>query len=144
MSVVYLYHSEDSDFGGFLSAASLIPVLDQYCYMFGGERAAIHPADAEYPSWSETEYATLEEAYEAYPDHTWIYLDPHATKYLDEMDAHPLDDVVYLAGHDDYGYKDTTFIGERYKLRMAGNDFEGHAIPCLVAALCDRWSRSWQ
>jgi len=139
MAVIYLFYTEDDDRGGVLSAASVASILDQFAYMFGGEIACIHPAGADYPAVAPTVVESLEQAQAAHPDHEWVYLDPTATKHVSEY-QHPADNVVYVAGHDDTGYGDSETPGTHVRV-MEG---EGHAIPCLIALCCDRWSRSWQ
>jgi len=145
MSIIYMYHNEDSGTGGGLSAAQLIPLLDQYTYMFGGERAEIMPVDSGYDSNTpQNTYNSLEDAWLAYPNYTWVYLSPYATTHLDEI-AHPNDDVVYVVGHDLDGYSDSNLSnGIQVRLRTTTEPLEGHAIPCLISALNDRWSRQWQ
>ena len=137
MSVIYLYHTEDEDFGG-MSAGQAVPMLDQFLKMFGGMRACIHPTDADYSTSASTSYDTLEDAQAAYPDHAWVYLDPTATDKLETF-VHPTGDTVYVVGHDAHGYGDSVLEGTRLKIM----NFVGHAIPCLIAAICDRGSKSW-
>ncbi len=136
MAVVFLYHTEGTDFGGNLSAAFAIPMLDQFLKMVGGVRACVHPADADYKTSASDTYDTLEDVQAAYPDHEWVYLDPTATDELKDF-VHPVGDTVYVVGHDRYGYGDSALNGTRLKIM----DFVGHAIPCLIAAACDRWSK---
>ena len=136
MSVKYLYHTEDTSTGGYLSAAYSVPLLDQILKMYGGERMCIHPAGADYKPTSSEHYPTLESAQAVYPNHTWIYLDHKADEYLEN---HPDDNAVYAVGHDLTGY-DGTKNGISYRLRTV-NGFEGHAIVCLAMACADRWIR---
>ncbi len=138
MSVIYLYYTEDDDFGGSLSTAFAVPMLDQFLSMFGGQRACVHPVDADYKASAKDSYNTLEDAQAAYPDHEWIYLDRNATTHISEY-QHPLDNVVYVVGHDADGYGDSS-IGKTIKVTK----LDGHAIPCLISAVTDRWSRAWQ
>lgn len=138
MSVIYLYYTEGDDFGGSLSAAYAVPMLDYFLKMLGGQRACVHPVDADYNTSANDSYDTLEDAQAAYPDHEWIYLDASAEMHISEY-RHQLDNVVYAVGHDRFGYGDST-IGQTVKV----TEFDGHAIPSLIAAVADRWSRSWQ
>ncbi len=141
MSIVYLYHTEDSEKGGTLSAAGAgtVSMLDQFLKMFGGVRACVHPVEAEYKPTASTSYDTLADAQAAYLDHEWVYLDPTATDTLADF-VHPVGNTVYVVGHDEYGYGDLVLKGTRLKIM----DVVGFAIPCLIAAVCDRWSKSWQ
>lgn len=144
MSVIYCYYTESVGTGGYLSAAQAVPLLDQMLYMYGGNRIAIHPPDADYPATSPETYPSLADAQGAYPNHTWVYLDSMATSYIDEL-AHPVDNVVYVAGHDLTGYGGETLNGNTFKIRTQVPGFEGHAIVCLSMAVADRWARmkSW-
>lgn len=140
MSVVYLYYTEGVASGGSVSSAFAVPMLEQFLKMFGGERACIHPADADYNASSPDSYDTLEDAQAAYPDHVWVYLDSASETHISAY-QHESDNVVYVVGHDQSGYGDSTITGQTIK--VIGS--VGHAIPCLIAVAVDRWSRSsWQ
>jgi len=136
MSVKYLYYTEDADTGGNLSAAEGVPWLDQFLYMYGGGRICIHPENADYNPSSDESYPTLEAAVAMYPDHQWIFLDHSAKTFLDEYPPN-VDNVIYAVGHDAFGYGDSELPGMRVKLRTVF-DTEGHAIPTLIAAICER------
>lgn len=139
MSVIYLYYTEDANFGGSLSAAFAVPMLDQFALMYGGELACIHPVNTDYPATVATQFATLEDAQKAYPSHEWLYLDHNASDSLDDY-VHPADNVVYVAGHDRDGFG-SSVIGRSVKLKTLQVPFVGHAIPSLIALACDRRSR---
>ena len=140
MAVVFLFYTEDENIGSTLSAAQAVPMLDQFVYMFGGQYAAIHPKDADYPPKVHTTYPSLAVAQKAYPNHNWVILDPNAKKYLDEF-THPKENVVYLVGHDAGGFQGKAPKGTKVKLRTIQDNFEGYAIPTLIATACDRWVR---
>lgn len=145
MSVKYLYYTESEATGGGLSAAHVVPLLDQELAMVGGSRMCIHPTDADYPATASESYHTLAAAQVAYPNYTWLYLDAEATQYLDELPP-PVDDVVYVVGHDLMGYEGNSLNGERYKIRTLRTEpFQGHSIVMLTHAAIDRWVRmaSW-
>jgi len=67
MSVKFLYYTEDTEKGGYLSSANSIPFLDQMTLMYGGEHICIHPSDATYIATSTEQHNTLAEAQSAYP-----------------------------------------------------------------------------
>ncbi len=140
MSVKYLYYTEDTSTGGYLSAACAVPLLDQVLKMYGGERMCVHPAGADYMASAGESYKTLAEAQAAYPLHTWVYLDSSSGSFLDEL-AHPSDDVVYVVGHDLTGYGKGILNGRTYKLRVLPEVFAGHAMVCLSVVAIDRWIR---
>lgn len=144
MSIKYLYYTEGISTGGVLSAAFAVPFLDQVLLMYGGERMCIHPDGAEYGASAPESYPTLAAAQAAYSNHTWIYLCQSGSQCLDEL-VHPVDNVVYVVGHDLTGYG-VDNPSKRYKLRVVPPDFEGHAIVCLSMAAIDRWMRlaPWQ
>lgn len=139
-NLIYLYYTEDPSIGGALSSSNCISMLDQFIYMVGsGERACIHPINAEYSATSQNVFNTLEEAHEKYKKYNWVYLDPKAKESLSTF-LHPKGDTVYVVGHDSEGYGKSKLIGKQIKIM----NFEGHALPCLISALVDRWSKSWQ
>lgn len=140
MSVKYLYFTEGVGTGGSLSAAHAIPGLDQFLYMFGGERMCVHPAGADYAASAEESFDTLAAAQAAYSLHQWLYLDPAADVFLDEVSP-AADNVVYAVGHDLTGYGGEPLNGNTYKLRVLPVGFVGHAITCLSVAAVDRWIR---
>jgi len=140
MSVVFLCYTEDTGTGGNLSTAFSIPMLDQFMYMFGWELVGIHPEGADYPPRISKIFPTLSKARDEYPHHSWVFLDPTATFFLDQY-SHPKDDVVYAVGHDLTGFGDEPLEGTSVRLRVKPEPFEGHAVPCLIAAACHRWAR---
>jgi len=145
MSIKYLYYTESMAIGGTLSAAHAVPLLDQMLGMFGGKRMCVHPNDADYKATSAEQYPTLAAAQAAHPSHTWIYLDPDATQYIDEIE-HPANDVVYAVGHDATGYGGEELNGNTCKLRtIRAKPFVGFALVCLSVVAHDRWTRmkSW-
>ncbi len=138
MSVKYLYYTEDTSTGGYLSAACAVPFLDQILKMYGGERMCVHPEGADYEASAKESFPTLESAQAAYPLYQWLYLVGDADIFLDEISP-PADNVVYAVGHDLTGYDGV--IDEGYKLRVIPESFDGHAIVCLCVAAIDRWIR---
>lgn len=141
MSVKYLYYTESTATGGALSAAYAVTALDQVLAMFGGERMAIHPKDADYESSAGESFSTLESAQAAYPLHQWLYLDAVSDAYLDALDP-PADNVVYAVGHDLTGYGGEELNGKTYKLRTLRTEpFQGHAMIMLSVSAIDRWTR---
>jgi len=145
--IKYIFHTEGDEFGGMLSMATPASTsfADQLCYLYGGELACIHPEDADYDSMCKTQFPTLEAVQETYPNYTFVYFDPTATTYLDEFN-HPEDNVVYVVGHDNYGFGDSDISnGTKIKLRtLHPEPFEAHAFSCLSSAIQDRWSKKWQ
>ena len=144
MSIKYLYYTEDTGTGGQLSAAFAVPGLDQILSMFGGERMAIHSADADYNSTASESFETLADAQAAYLNHTWIYLTGDAPTFLDELTPLP-NDVVYVVGHDSTGFGGESLNGNAYKLRVLKDSFTGYALTILSTVAIDRWCRmqSW-
>lgn len=142
MSVVYLYHSQDPEVAANLTFGngSMVSLLDHYCAMFGAKWAAVHPGG--YQNYAGENYPTYEDAYQAYPNHTWVYLDPNADVALHEFE-HPEDDVVYVVGRDIEGFSGVELHGQKVRLdtKKKGEMF---SVACLIAVACNRWSRQWQ
>lgn len=145
MSVIYMYHSQDPTFASQCSTGSgpMISLLDHFCALYGGEWVCIHPGG--YKTHCGTNYPDLSAAYKAYPNHTWIYLDPKGEIALSEFE-HPKDNIVYVVGDDHEGFKGEEFKGPSVRIENAHNDQtkESFAIACLLMVICDRWSRRWQ
>jgi len=141
-NIIFMFYTESEAFGGSLSVAYAVPMLDQFIKMYGGKMAGIHPVDADYSANVANTYSTLEDAQAAYPRHEWMYMDATGTRFLDEY-VHPADNVVYVAGHDRFGYgRSDLSNGVKIKLRTIQSDFDGHALPTLITVACDRWART--
>jgi hypothetical protein len=107
--------------------------------LYGGEWACIH--QGEYQTLCGTNYPSLSVAYEAYPDHTWVYLDSKAEITLNEFE-HPKDNVVYVVGDDHEGFRDEMLRGPSIRIKSRHDDGrESFAIACLIMIICNRWSR---
>lgn len=144
MSIVYIYHSRDPASSGQCSSGNgpTISLLDHFCTLYNGEWACIHPGG--YKTLCGTNYPNLSAAYQAYPNHTWVYLDPKGEVTLHEF-QHPIDNVVYVVGDDHEGFKGEKFRGTGVRIESNHNDGrETFAIACLIMVICDRWSRLWQ
>ena len=145
MSIIYMYHSRDPATSGQCSSGngSMISLLDHFCALYGGEWASIHPGG--YKTHCGVNYQSLPVAYEAYPDHTWVYLDSKSETTLDEFE-HPKDNVVYVVGDDHEGFKGEEFKGPSVRIENRHNDNERESFPiaCLIMVICNRWSRRWQ
>jgi hypothetical protein len=127
--MVYLmYFREQSNF------SDSHPWIDKLLNLFGVKPIVICPGmtskDVPY-------FDTVQEAYEAFSDYTWIWLDANGDKYLDEI-THPEDSVVYAVGSDYTGFGDFVGEGQRIKLRIA-ETFAPMVVPMV---LYDRALRS--
>ena len=136
---VFIFYSENPEMGmGGLSAGPGIVWIDQFMNMYGYDYACIHPEDADYKAFTSKTYATLDDAMKDHTDKEWIFIDPTADGYLEEIDH--IESKVYVVGHDGKGFHEGV-KGRSAKLRIPS---VGHALPCLIAAASDRWSRTWQ
>lgn len=142
MSVVYLYHSQNPDVAGTLTLGNgnMVSLLDHFCTMFGAKWAAVHPGG--YQNYAGENYPTYEDAFQAYPDYAWIYLDPNSDVSLQDLE-HPKDNVVYVVGRDIEGFKDVELHGPRVRLDTYSKG-EMFSVACLIAVACNRWSKQWQ
>jgi hypothetical protein len=144
MSVIYMYHSQDPDFGGMcgLGQNPAVAMLDHFCSLYGGQWECIHPGG--YKTHCSTNHLNLQAAYEAHPDHLWVHLDSKGEVNLREF-QHPVDNVVYVVGHDYEGFRGEDLIGPVVRIENARNDErESFAVACLIMVICNRWSRPWQ
>jgi hypothetical protein len=120
----------------------MISLLDHFCTLYGGEWVCIHPGG--YKTYCGITFLNLAAAYEAYPEHTWVYLDPKGEITLNEFE-HPKDNVVYVVGDDHEGFKGEMLDGQKVRIESKHNDGrESFAIACLIMVICNRWSRQWQ
>ena len=138
-----MYHSQDPASASQCSTGNgpMISLLDHFCTLYGGEWVAIHPGG--YQTHCGVNYPSLSAAYEIYPDHTWVYLDPRGGITLNKFE-HPKDNVVYVVGDDHRGFGTEEFRGPSVRIENRHGDRESFAIACLIMVICDRWSRQWQ
>lgn len=144
MSVIYLYYSHDPTKAGQCSTGNgpMISLLDHFCTLYGGKWNCIHPGG--YKTHCGVNFPSLSAAYEEYPDHMWVYLDPKAEVTLNEFE-HPKDNVVYVVGDDHAGFKGEELRGPMIRIECAHKDGrESFAVACLIMVICNRWSRPWQ
>lgn len=111
--------------------------IDKWCGIYGVHPAIVARADLARsqdrpPYW----FRRLEEAV-AHPDfegHSFVWLDPEATHYWDEVEL-PKEDVVFCIGSDLLGFDGFEHEGQRVKLRPPNPKFEGEWYASMVVPL---------
>lgn len=127
--MVYLmYFRENSNF------SDAHPWIDKILALFGMKPIVICPELAGV-SKDVPYFSTVQEAYEAFSDYTWIWLDVSGDKYLDQI-PHPKDNVVYAVGSDYTGFD---FIGEGERVKLRINET---FAPMIIPMVCyDRMTK---
>ena len=135
MTVYLLFHPQD-----FGRNPMTYTHGDFWCSLFRIHPYIIESGNASVPS-KRSGVARANSLAEAIDDplfigYTWVWLDHRADQYLHEY-QHPIDNVVYVLGHDVSGFGDVPTIGDHVQVSF-GSTNEVHASLILPLLCYDR------
>lgn len=139
MNVTFLHHHEDERIEGLKIAA------DAICGMYGYQIMRVD-CTADKEIWTKSKSINFFDLDEALSDPRFdgcqkVFFDPMASNSLADF-QHPPDNVLYIVGHDSWGYSGRDIYSEGEVLYAPSdydNSYEHWAISVLIAAANHRF-----
>lgn len=127
----FLFYLEEDTF--ILNQRTLI---DQWCAMAGLTHLVVDKTGF-LKQTNNNIFSSLQDAIDAHPECTWVFLSPHASQSLKDF-THPETDVIYCVGSDSDGFQDVDISKyQTIKLqREDGSDNSWYAstiVPIVIA-----------